>query len=442
MQSRVKSSFRHPLGSSKPPRIRGGETAGLTRRAPACSSMRRPFITHSCTSGQRTVWKLSVLLVGSVRGLRHSRTLKRRLIQGTHPMQLDQRTLLCQYHYDPLDRLVASTPSAQASVQRFYQKDRLVTEIQGTVHCSIVQYEEQLLAQQQRRNGAMETRLLVTDQQRSVLNVLDANQPSPLSYTAYGHRPADNVLVSPLGFNGESVDRMTGGYLLGSFRVFNPVLMRFNSPDSVRFSPFGAGGFNAYAYCAGDPVNGVDPTGHILPVPDPFKMWRSPLRKSPSLPDLTKAPAAPAQSSLFRGITRTLRESLTKPESSPDTAVPMSPERQLIEKATRVVVTEGSPQPFPSALRFVNGNLAENKNNHISLPEAKIYEQFSNEVTLGVRTNTDAHASAAMNWGGRFLRRGSPTGAAGFIANAAGAIASAPYDHNQLKTGKWLRRAP
>ena len=38
--------------------------------------------------------------------------------------------------------------------------------------------------------------------------------------------------------------------------------MRFNTPDSHRFSPFGKGGPNAYVYCAGDPVNHVDPTGH------------------------------------------------------------------------------------------------------------------------------------------------------------------------------------
>ncbi|WP_226489408.1 RHS repeat-associated core domain-containing protein, partial [Pseudomonas sp. B20] len=64
------------------------------------------------------------------------------------------------------------------------------------------------------------------------------------------------------GFNGEQPDPLTGHYLLGNgYRAYNPVLMRFNSPDSM--SPFGKGGLNAYAYCVGDPVNRVDPNGHI-----------------------------------------------------------------------------------------------------------------------------------------------------------------------------------
>jgi hypothetical protein len=55
--------------------------------------------------------------------------------------------VLCRYHYDALNRLTASAPSAQASVQRFYLKDRLSTEIQGAVQRSIMQHEDQLLAQ-------------------------------------------------------------------------------------------------------------------------------------------------------------------------------------------------------------------------------------------------------------------------------------------------------
>lgn len=71
------------------------------------------------------------------------------------------------------------------------------------------------------------------------------------------------VMHSLPGFNGQLPDPLTGHYLLGhGYRAYNPVLMRFNSPDNL--SPFAEGGVNAYAYCRGDPVNHSDPSGHAV----------------------------------------------------------------------------------------------------------------------------------------------------------------------------------
>ncbi|WP_243458902.1 RHS repeat-associated core domain-containing protein [Pseudomonas sp. OA65] len=190
-----------------------------------------------------------------------------------------QQTVLCRYSYDPLDRLVDCAPSAEAGIQRFYCKSRLATEIQGAVQRSVFQHEDQLLAQLQREDVKVDTALLATDQQRSVLNVLDANRLHPLIYTPYGHRPPGNGLLSLLGFNGERPDPVTGHYLLGNgYRGFNPVLMRFNSPDS--WSPFGEGGLNAYGYCAGDPRNRMDPTGHFSFLKGIRSLWRNVFRSS------------------------------------------------------------------------------------------------------------------------------------------------------------------
>ncbi|MDQ0125887.1 RHS repeat-associated protein [Pseudomonas lini] len=170
--------------------------------------------------------------------------------------------LLVRYRYDPLDRTVYCAPFDHFAIQRFYCRTRLATEIQGAVQRSIVQHDDQLLAQQRNEGTEVAVTLLATDQQRSVLNALDANQPHSLAYTPYGHRPPKNGLLGLLGFNGERPDPVTGHYHLGNgYRQFNPVLMRFNSPDS--WSPFGKGGLNAYAYCEGDPGNLVDPTGHV-----------------------------------------------------------------------------------------------------------------------------------------------------------------------------------
>ena len=64
------------------------------------------------------------------------------------------------------------------------------------------------------------------------------------------------------GFNSQRQDALSGTYHLGNgYRDYNPLLMRFHSPDS--WSPFGAGGINSYAYCAGDPINRADPSGHF-----------------------------------------------------------------------------------------------------------------------------------------------------------------------------------
>ncbi|MNX77368.1 hypothetical protein D3C86_1089090 [compost metagenome] len=137
--------------------------------------------------------------------------------------------------------------------------------MQGAIGYSIFQQDDLLLAQQKNQNDAVESTLLATDLQRSVLETLQAHLQHPIAYSPYGHHPAESGLSSLLGFNGERADPVTKCYPLGNgYRMFNPVLMRFNSPDS--WSPFGEGGLNAYMYCLGDPINNSDYAGHM-----PFK---------------------------------------------------------------------------------------------------------------------------------------------------------------------------
>nr|WP_180202479.1 RHS repeat-associated core domain-containing protein [Pseudomonas sp. SbOxS1]NYU01710.1 RHS repeat-associated core domain-containing protein [Pseudomonas sp. SbOxS1] len=182
-------------------------------------------------------------------------------------MPSQNKEVLCTYHYDALDCLIGLNAPTQDTLQRFYCKSRLATEIQGLVRCSIVQQGDLLLAQQKRLGDTLVTALLATDQQRSVMHTVGGSS-FPIAYLPYGHRRPESGLTSLLGFNGERSDAITGHYLLGNgYRAFNPVLMRFNSPDSL--SPFGKGGLNSYAYCLGDPINMSDPTGNV---PNP-KLW-------------------------------------------------------------------------------------------------------------------------------------------------------------------------
>ena len=80
------------------------------------------------------------------------------------------------------------------------------------------------------------------------------------AYTPYGHGHTQVNLAPILGFNGDRYDALTGMYALGQgLRSYSPALMRFCRPDQL--SPFADGGYNAYAYCAGDPLNYRDDTG-------------------------------------------------------------------------------------------------------------------------------------------------------------------------------------
>jgi RHS repeat-associated protein len=193
-----------------------------------------------------------------------------------------------------------------------------------------------------------DTRLLATDQQRSVLYVLDVSRPHPIAYSPYGHHPAESGLLSLLGFNGERPDPVTGCYLLGNgYRAFNPVLMRFNSPDS--WSPFGEGGLNAYGYCVGDPVNRIDPTGHIG---NPFKGLLNLLGRTPRSVRATRAFEA-ATAFPINSAARTEPPPHSQGSTNrPDSAPPGYFDNSNAEPVHRAFSEQSleSPPPYPGAI--------------------------------------------------------------------------------------------
>lgn len=167
----------------------------------------------------------------------------------------------CQYAYDPLDRLAAVSIKDGAESRYFYGEGQLTTDVQADRQRSLVRAGGQLLAQHEQAGDQSSSILMGVDRQQSVLHAAAAQQQGQMTYSPYGHREPTAFAGLP-GFNGEQPDSVTGHYLLGNgYRAFNPVLMRFNSPDSL--SPFAGGGLNPYTYCLGDPINRVDPTGHM-----------------------------------------------------------------------------------------------------------------------------------------------------------------------------------
>ena len=199
------------------------------------------------------------------------------------------------YAYDPLNRLIQT-----AGIQRFYNTSRMTTEIQGAVQRSVFQVGDQLLAES-RGEGC----LLATDLQRSVLHRVSPSKHQSIAYNVYGHCPVENGLSSLLGFDGERADPVTGHYLLGNgYRAFNPVLMRFNSPDS--WSPFGDGGINSYGYCGGNPVNKGDSNGHVA-----FKFVRGLLSIDDGILELKKIKYRPAHASSAKRTMSQSQEPMT-----------------------------------------------------------------------------------------------------------------------------------
>ncbi|CAM4018341.1 hypothetical protein CCOS865_03522 [Pseudomonas reidholzensis] len=142
------------------------------------------------------------------------------------------------------------------SVRHFYQGERLATQMLNQGDSTSVLWAQEAALAQQSAEGAQ---LLQVDQPGSVLGMQRLALVHGMAYTPYGHR-VDDERAALLGFNGQWREPGARGYLLGNgHRLYSPRLMRFYSPDSL--SPFGEGGPNAYGYCAGDPVNRLDPSG-------------------------------------------------------------------------------------------------------------------------------------------------------------------------------------
>ena len=147
--------------------------------------------------------------------------------------------LLSTYRYDALDRLVSCAVHGQAHAVFFHQRNRLTTQTQGAARYSSLQTENHVLAQQNQIGSHTDCLPLLFDHQGSII----AAPHKAFTYTAYGARTPSTDPARLPGFKGQRIDPVTEHYMSGNgYRSFNPVLLRFNCPDSL--SPFGEGGIN------------------------------------------------------------------------------------------------------------------------------------------------------------------------------------------------------
>ncbi|KAJ1717821.1 RHS repeat protein [Aspergillus flavus] len=173
----------------------------------------------------------------------------------------DSNKILSQYEYDAVGRLLCQRIPDQPDTWFFYREDKLVAVQSGERQISYLADDYGYWGQLVKEGGNISTQVFALDGQQSVLAWIDTDQHDKVNlqqYTPYGF----GTTGSSIGFNGQWRDPITGWYHLGNgYRVYNPVLMRFHQPDP--WSPFTSGEINPYAYCLGDPINRIDPSGHF-----------------------------------------------------------------------------------------------------------------------------------------------------------------------------------
>lgn len=162
----------------------------------------------------------------------------------------------CTYRYDALNRLITQTTGENDIQQLYYRGTELVNEVltPQQIELRFIKSGRNCLA----ISDNNQLTLSATDKNDSLLWSTNANNTEFQVWSPYGIGTSKNNRLP--GFNGERIDPLSGMYHLGNgYRAYNPVLMRFNCPDSL--SPFSEGGINPYAYCSGDPINHTDPSG-------------------------------------------------------------------------------------------------------------------------------------------------------------------------------------
>ena len=178
-----------------------------------------------------------------------------------------------EYTYGPDGFLASRRSGASVRGYAFSEDGRLLSDLGGPLEFHYVYFPSGApgLAVTIDGNGVPEAHLVVQDALGRIAGLASSSGgeasyaydlwgiPSLVSDTTQRGVGSANKLL----FVGYLYDDLLGTYALG-VRHYDPVVCRFVEPDGFSYlDPSSVDGLNPFAYCAGDPLTYVDPTGTV-----------------------------------------------------------------------------------------------------------------------------------------------------------------------------------
>lgn len=157
---------------------------------------------------------------------------------------------------------------ADDTINYYYQGANVLYTTEGTGALSaqnLVGISENTIATTRGTGDSEAYYVYNKDIRESTTNLVDSSGVSEVSYeyTDYGETEitGDEDFYNEICYTGGIYDEETGLYYLNA-KYYDPENGRFISQDTYRGEVNDPGQWHLYAYCANNPINYVDPSGH------------------------------------------------------------------------------------------------------------------------------------------------------------------------------------